>query len=205
MLHVACCLWDANGHSQSFSRCYDETWAEKLYRGFKRNLTQPFRFVCFVDYPRAFDELEIDQEILEADEPNYGCMIEPFKLNEPTIICGLDTVILQNIDHMAEYCLSGEKIAVPKHPSLPDIINPVVLVPKGHRAVFDSWNGENDMQWMGKQGVVFTDTMWPGQILSLKMHDIRRKGPQGARIVYFHGDPKPPALMQLDWVKENWV
>lgn len=206
MLTVACCLWDANKHSKDFSLCYDEAWVEKLYRGFKRNLTRPFRFVCFVDYPRAFDEVAIDQEILEAAEPGYGCMIEPFKLNEPTIIVGLDTIVLKNIDHMAGYCLSGREIAVPQHPSRPDVtINPLVFVPKGHRRIFDEWRGENDMGWLARQKPAITDTMWPGQILSLKLHDIRRKGTQGAHIIYFHGVPKPDQMINVGWVKQNWI
>jgi len=205
MLHIACCLWDVNDKSLPNSRCYDESWVEKLYRGFVRNLTLPFRFVCFTDRDRYFDG-PIEQERLEAKVPHYGCLIEPFKLNEPMMICGLDTVILQNVDHMARYCLEGERIAVPRHPSLPGVtINPIVFVPRGHRRVFDEWRGENDMEWIGRQDPLHTDTMWPGEILSLKLHDVRRKGTQGARIVYFHGDPKPPSLMHLGWVKENWV
>ena len=44
MLTVVAPLWDANEKSLSFSRCYDESWVEKLYAGFCRHLTRPFRF-----------------------------------------------------------------------------------------------------------------------------------------------------------------
>jgi hypothetical protein len=54
MLHVVTLLWDANLHSQVFSRDYDESWVEKLYRGFARNLSEPFRFVVFTDRERTF-------------------------------------------------------------------------------------------------------------------------------------------------------
>lgn len=205
MLNIACCLWDANDKSQSFSRCYDETWVEKLYRGFARNLTVPWRLVVFTDRERVFRE-PIEQERLERNPPDYGSLIEPFKLNEPTIVCGLDTVILQNIDHMADYCLKPGKVALQRHPSIPELtINPVVFVPAGHRGIFDHWDGENDMEWLRRQDTIATDDLWPGEILSLKLHDVRRKGTQGARIVYMHGEPKMPALMHLDWVKQNWV
>jgi hypothetical protein len=204
MLHVACCLWDANQRSQAFSRCYDESWVEKLYRGFRRNLSMPFRFVCFTDRERRFAE-PIEQERLQAAVPDYGCLIEPFRLNEPTIICGLDTVVLGQVDHMARYCLEGEAIALPAHPSKPEVtINPIVFVPKGHRQVFDGWRGENDMVWLDGQRHVKTDAMWPGEILSLKLHDVRRKGTQGARIIYFHGGPKASDLGHVDWVREHW-
>lgn len=205
MLHVATCLWDANERSQSFSRCYDESWVEKLYRGFRRNLTVPFRFVLFTDRIRKYRE-PIEQELLETSPPSYGCMIEPFKLNVPSIICGLDTVILDNIDHMARYCLTGRDIAIPRHPSRPDVtINPIVFVPDGHRKIFDAWRGENDMEWLGTQHPNPTDEMWPGQILSYKLHDLRVRGQQKARIVYFHGKPKMPELTNAHWLTSNWV
>lgn len=205
ILHVACCLWDPNHYTKDWSRRYDETWVEKLYNMFERNLTMPFKFVVFTDRWRGFLESRIHQVKLTFDVPDYGCMIEPFKLNEPTIIVGLDTVILGNIDQMARYCLSGDKIAVPNHPSIKGKkINPVALVPKGHRHVFDRWNGENDMDWLQWQDTVPTDLFWPNQILSLKLHDVRRKGPQGAKIIYFHGEPKADSMSDVDWVRDHW-
>lgn len=205
MLTIACCLWEPNGHSEDFSRCFDETWVEKLYRGFRRNLTRQFRFVCFTDRKRAFCA-GVEQERLAASEPSYGCLMEPFKLNEPMIVCGLDMIVLRNIDHMADYCLTGAKIAAPIHPSKPQdgVVNPIVFVPAGFRRVFDEWKGENDMIWLRKFGPITTDSMWPGQILSLKLHDVRRKGTQDAHIIYFHGVPKPNQMADVDWVKENW-
>lgn len=206
MLHVTCCLWKPNKNSYEFSLAYDETWVNKLYRGFKRNLTRPFRFVCFTDYEREFCE-GVEQERLEAKVPDYGCLIEPFKLNEPMIVCGIDMIMLKNIDHMADYCLSSGVMAAPIHPSKPQdgIVNPIVFVPAGYRRVYDEWNGENDMLWLRKFDHVLSDKLWPGQILSLKLHDVRRKGTQGASIVYFHGKPKPHQMQDVAWVKQNWV
>lgn len=207
MVHIACCLWDANGNSQDFSRCYDESWVDKLYRGFKRNLTRPFRFVCFTDRERSFCP-GVEQERLETEVPDYGCLIEPFKLDEPVIICGLDMVILKNIDHMADFCLAGgDKFAAPIHPSKPQdgIVNPIIFVPKGFRRVFDNWNGENDMLWLRTFPHVLSDKLWLGQLLSLKLHDVRRKGTQGAHIVYMHGTPKMHQMGNIDWVRQHWI
>lgn len=205
MLQVATCLWDKNQHSLPFSQAYDESWVEKLYRGFRRNLKCPFRFVVFTDRIRSYRE-PIEQELLKAKIPDYGCMIEPFRLDEPSIICGLDTLILEPIDHMARYCLKGTKIAIPAHPSKPHVtINPIVFVPKGHRHVFDNWRGENDMEWLRGQDHIKSDTMWPGQIRSFKLHDVRRRGVQGARIIYFHGAPKMHEIDNQRWLTENWI
>lgn len=214
MLHVVCCLWDPNDNSKEFSRCYDESWVEKLYRGFARNLTRPFRFVCFTDRERSFCS-GVEQERLAAKVPHYGCLIEPFRLNEPTIICGLDTVVVRNIDHMADYCLTADRVASVGHPSNKTkwgFINPVVFVPAGHRRIFDEWDGEsNDMDYLnvrGRRGE-FNDTadIWPGQLLSLKLHNVvlGNDAPPDARIIYFHGRSKPHEFGDAGWITKHWV
>lgn len=203
---VATCLWEANAKSQPFSRCYNEEWVEKLYRGFRRNLTVPFEFVCFVDYMRDFAEPAIQQHRLTTTNPDYGCFTEPYRLNVPMILVGLDTIVVRNIDHLADYCMKGHKVALPRDPYQPArSINGVALVPAGQRRIFDWWRGENDMEWLRSFPWQPMDDIFPGEVLSLKFHDVRRKGLQEASIVYFHGEPKPPSLGHLDWIRENWV
>ena len=206
-LAVACCLWQANDQSQPFSRCYDETWVEKLYRACRRNLTVPFEFVVFTDHMRSFDEGGIWQSRLARRPPNYGSLIEPFKLHEPTIIFGLDTVIVGNIDHMAEYCMTRTLVAQPRDPyKLERSINPVVLKPAGYTDVYEHWHGENDMDHLRRMCAFEPiDDLWPGQVLSLKAHRVRDTGlPPAARIVYFHGTPKPHEVAHLPWIREHW-
>jgi len=205
MLHVSACLWHKNELSGPYSRCYDESWVDKLYRCFARNLTIPFRFVLFTDRIRKFEE-PIDQEILSTSPAHYGCLIEPFKLNVPSIICGLDMVVVRNIAHMAEYCLTADRIAVPIHPRKPDlgICNPVAFVPAGHRHVFDGWDGGNDMVRLRQFDNATTDALWPGQILSHKHTKVRELGLQKARIVYFGGANKMHEIAD-PWIKEHWI
>jgi hypothetical protein len=84
------------------------------------------------------------------------------------ILVGLDTVIVRNIDHFAHYCLTGDKIALPRNPyNAEQSINGVALVPAGHRKVFDDWRGENDMEWMRKFPWQPIDDLWPGQVVSV--------------------------------------
>jgi hypothetical protein len=204
VLICATCLWDENESTKSFSRGYSELWVEKLYRGFKRNLTVPFRFVVFTDRRRKFAE-PVEQEFLAAKMPNYGSFIEPFRLNLPMILVGLDTIIVGNIDHYADYCKRGDLLALPRDPYFPErSINGVALVPSGHRNIHTFWKGENDMEWLRRFPWRPIDVLFPGEVLSLKFHDVRRKGLQRAKIVYFHGLPKPTTLTHLDWVKEHW-
>lgn len=206
MITVACCLWDTNAKSLHFSRMYDETWAEKLYRGFKRNLSVPFRFVVFTDHPRDFAERAIEQELLGC-ELDYGAMIEPFRLNEPSIIVGLDTIVTGNCDHLAAYCLGADKVAVPRDPFYPDkVCNGVALVPGGKRGEFyDSHDGEKDMDWIRSRDVAVIDDLFPGQVLSFKRHVLRSEWSEETRIVYFHGEKKPHELSHIGWIARHWI
>lgn len=100
MIVVATLLWDANRGSKGFSSMYDESWVEKLYRGFKRNLSHEFTFVCFTDRRRTFAE-PIDQARLKDNPPTYASCIEPYRLDVPMILVGLDTIVVGSIDHLA--------------------------------------------------------------------------------------------------------
>lgn len=203
MITFATLLWDANAASQPFSRAYDEAWADKLYRGVARRLSLPFRFVVFTDRFRAFDELGIEQELLATARPDYGCCIEPFRLDTPSIIVGLDTVITGSLDAMATWCLTGDRVALPRSPGKPYACNGIALVPAGQRRIHDDWRGENDMEWLRDQPHVFIDDLFPGQAVSFKC-DVRPNGLGDARVVYFHGPPKMPDLADEPWIAEHW-
>jgi hypothetical protein len=195
-------LWDANEHSRDFSRGYDETWVEKLYRGFARNLTRPFRFVCYTDWARDFREPIFEHVDPRMGSNGYGDCIRPFELNEPSIIVGLDTIVTGSIDHLADWCMTADKIALP-NPYGKEACNGVVLCPAGKRAIFDEWRGENDMEWLRRQPHETIDAISPGHVVSYKAH-VRGKGLGEARIVYFHGVPKPPEVKEA-WVMEHWI
>lgn len=203
MITVATLFWQANRHSKPFSSIYTEEWVEKLYRGFARNLTVPFRFVCYVDRPREFAE-PIGQRLLISKEPSYGDCIQPYELGEPTILVGLDTVVTGNCDHLADYCLSADVIALPRDPYRPvQACNGVALVPGGNAHVWTHWNGENDMVWMRKQEHVFIDDLFPGQVQSWK-GAVSKRGLDDTRICYFHGEAKPHQLAGNPIIEEHW-
>lgn len=203
MITVATLLWAPNRKSQRFSTMYSEAWVEKLYRGFARNLTAPFNFVCYVDRERQFAE-PITQRPIKSREPGYGDCIQPYEMGVPMILVGLDTVVTGNVDHLADYCLTAETIALPRDPyMLSRACNGVALVPAGQQAVATSWAGQNDMEHMRAQPHVFLDDLWPGQVVSYK-GSVRGKSLGDARIVFFHGPDKPHELLWLDWIKAHW-
>jgi hypothetical protein len=203
-LIVATAFWDQNEHTYPNSRGFSEAWVDRLYRGFARNLTAPFRFLCFTERERQFVE-PVEQWQIEMDRPHCGALVEPYRLNRPMITCGLDTVIVGNIDHMARWCLDGDRIALPKHPYEPVACTGIALVPAGFRSVWETYDGNpDDMVHLRKQPHVFTDDLWPGQVLSYKAHVRGRPFPPAARVVYMHGAPKMGELAHEPFVQEHW-
>lgn len=203
MITIATLFWQANAKSLPFSSMYDETWVEKLYRGFARNLTEPFRFVCYVDRPRSFAE-PIDQRQLASSTPGYSDCIQPYEMGVPMILVGLDTVITGNIDNLADYCLAGNTLALPRDPYHPSrACNGVGLVPAGMDHVARDHRGENDMDWMRSQPHAFIDDLFPGQVVSYK-GAVEGRNLRDERIVYFHGVQKPHELQHLPWVRQHW-
>jgi hypothetical protein len=204
MITIATLLWDANAASAGFSRMYHESWVTRLYEGFARNLSMPFRFVLFTDRARDLPP-EITQEQLRNAKPTYADCIEPYRLNMPMILIGLDTVITGPVNHLVEYCMVADKIALPRDPyHLERASNGVALVPAGQRRVFDDWKGQNDLEWMQQQPHVDIDALFPGQIVSYKGH-VKKHGLGDARICYFHGREKPHELTSEPWIRKHWL
>ncbi len=204
MISICATFWKPNRHSFSFSRCYDESWVEKLWWGFRRNLSIPFEFVLWTDREYRF-EAPVIQRPLKQAEPDYSSCIAPYELNTPSIIVGLDTIVTGTCDHLAAYCLTADRIAVPRDPYRPtQMCNGVALVPAGQRRIYDAHNGQNDMAWINAQNPACLDDLFPGEIVSFK-GEAWHKGIDGVRIVYFHGEAKPHQLSGfVPWIDQHW-
>lgn len=205
MLTVASLLWEPNAESEPFSRMYSEAWVERLYRGFARNLSVPFRFLCFTDRERSFNEPLIEQDVDPTlGHGGYADCIRPYRMGTPMILVGLDTVITGNIDHLAGYCMGSDRIALPRDPYQPQIAcNGVALVPGGRDEIATRHCGENDMAWVRRFPHAIIDDLWPGHVISFKGAGEPRRL-RDERIVYFHGDRKPHQLADVPWVSEHW-
>lgn len=201
MLTVATCFWRPNQHSADFSRCYTEEWVNRLARGFRRNLSFAIRFVAFTDRQYEFAE-GVEQELIGVDEPDWSSMIEPFRMEGPLIIAGLDTVVTGNCDALWNYCYTADRIALPRSPGKRYACNGICLVPAGKTGIYTRWGGQNDMDWLRLQDHAFIDDEFPGQVKSYKC-DVRPNGLGDARIVYMHGPPKMGAIDE-PWIAEHW-
>ncbi len=122
------------------------------------------------------------------------------------ILCGLDTVVVGNIDHLADYCLNEKVLALPEDPNhrgTGRVCNGVSLIPGGYQCIYRNWNGENDMAHLQNQRHILIDGLFPGAVVYYKC-DVKRNGLGDARIVYFHGDQKPHEIDD-PFIKEHWI
>ena len=198
-------LWDANDSSESFSSMYTEEWVERLYRGFERNTSYDFDFICYTDRRREFTA-PIFQRKIKAEPPTYAAFIEPFALDQPTILVGLDTIVVGNIDPLVEYCFGEGPVALPLDPYKPTrVCNGVALIPAGCRYIADKHDGEtNDMEHLRAMPHDTIDRLFPGLVSSYKVH-VKPRGLDNDRIVYFHGKEKPHELLgYVGWIDDHW-
>lgn len=203
MITIATLFWQANDKSLSFSRQYTEQWVERLYRGFARNLTQPFNFVCYTDRTRTFAE-PIEQRQIASANPGYADCIQPYEMGVPMILVGLDTVVTGNCDHLADWCMTSDVIGLPRDPYMPErACNGVALVPEGQEYIASTHAGQNDMEWLRAHPHAFLDDLFPGQIQSFK-GAVRDRGLGDTRICYFHGEEKPHQLRPGHPILDHW-
>lgn len=205
-------IWDPNEHSWEFSRCYEDHWVDRLFGGFRRHLKRPFRFVAFTDRPREFNPA-IEQAPIMSCGPDglisYACMTEPYKLNVPMILTGLDTVVVASVDKLADYCMTAKTIALPRDIKDPrQSINGVALVPAGHRYIYEEWVEDgcraSDMEWLRRYPNAWLDEVFPGAVQSIRHGDRNRLGIEAASIIYMHGSARPHLMQKRPLIYENW-
>lgn len=207
MITFCSLLWDANSKSHSFSRAYSEKWAVRLFNGFRRNCTLPFRCVLFTDRRRDLPGNIIQEVVpgLGTEGEDYSACIIPYRMNVPMILVGLDTLILGNIDKMARWAIEHPgKLALPKHPFETYSINGVSVWGGHNPDIFGKWRGENDMDWIRQFPHERIEALWPGRVLSYRAHVRPNGGPGKAAIAYFHGRLKFNELLDDPFIKANW-
>lgn len=186
-----------------------------LSRQVYRHMTVPHRFVCLTDMDVQDDYVEAIP--LKHGWPGWWSLVETFRMTGPVIVTGLDTLIVNDINPLAELALTcPPDVFYMTKPQLPGLrkgkkMNSGVMM----------WNG--DWSWLYKQfkpqyisrfGMEEKYTEW--QLVRNKIRvwllqdyftgfysyklTVKPMGmPQDARIVAFHGKPRP---RQVD---DPWV
>jgi hypothetical protein len=211
---------------------YNAEWADKLYRGLKRNITTDFELVCLVDEDYKFKEPIRAIPFLDPNSPGWSLLIEFYRPDITTnrrLTIGLDTVIMSNIDDILTFPLD---VGLLTDPMLEDeVCNGISIVSDQiANKIWDvwtnqrewvlencrllPWNTPSELSMMRKLfnadgKVPRIDIGFPGRIFSYKSHIM--KDPSllnNASIIYFHGKPKLQQLYNIKYnikILENWV
>lgn len=201
-LTIVCALWRGTAPLISALSCdvYEPFWVDRLYRGCKRNLARPFRFVCVTDWPGAKFEEPVESVPFAHDDRSYLCLTEclrPSLKIDRGLFMGLDTVIVGSLEDIASY--DGDVAFVPYPKDHAILSNPVVAF-RGEwgASVHQEWRA--DPEGVAENNLVFSldghkaseqifwpklaptpdlsTDLWPGQIQSW-MHEYRSERTPG--------------------------
>jgi hypothetical protein len=200
------------------------TYVNKLYRGVRRNLSTPHRFVCFTNEPKG-----IECETRPHSSPSWlGCLPRLWQYSEESGLTGqvlsldIDLIIVGSLDDLAsyrgEFCVRSKFRHGHQWKADGDVIgfkaggyskrlwsafaeDPVRVeqLTKGMERYWIRYITKNECdRW---------DKWWPNQIVSYKRHIRRNKLKDDvlaeARIVSCHGRPRPHEI-NAAWIEEHW-
>lgn len=211
MLTVACVLRSGG--------IYTPDWVRKLRNAVERHVRVEHRFVCLSDV-----EVTCERIPLEHNWPGWWSKIELFRegvVTGPTLYLDLDTVIVGDIDCSA----IRSDFAMLQSFWSPEMVGSGVMWFSGKNVptkVYDRFAKQPDAyiahyarhrdgSYVGDQAYIFDSLNRDIRrvnaelrgIKSYKMH-CRNGLPEDARIVCFHGLPRPNEVSDA-WMRKHWA
>jgi hypothetical protein len=191
---------------------YNYKYVNALAKSIKENVTVPHEVVVLTDNPKGFT-WDVDRVIpLANNYPTWWSKIElfkPYQFDGPVFYFDLDTAIIGNIDDIVSYdgdfaglrdfyglhsLGSGLMGWNPKHT---DKIY-LDFAPR-YSTIITNYK-EGDQKWIdeNKPSVEYLQDIYPNQIVSFKRHCLDKHGqiviPEKAKIICFHGNPRPHSI-----------
>lgn len=202
---------------------YDVDYVNRLANAVNRHVTVPHKFICLTDVTEDFNENVHEVVKLQHNYPGWWSKIELFRrdlyFTHDWFFFDLDTIILHNIDSI----ISDDSHFI----GLDDFYYPGQLgsgllawKQRWCSHIYDEFVGASDavirthergdQQWIQSKLAFFASFQqkYPQSVISFKKHCQRLSKdivvPHGAKILCFHGTPKPHELLQYNTIKENW-
>jgi len=201
---------------------YTIEYVKRLKNMVDRNTTIPHQFLCLTD-------LEISSEICDsrkfkADYPRWWGKVELFRSGlintERAVYFDLDTIILGNIDDLLRV---EENFAALQPWNLNNRLLGICASSllawnngKDYSFIYKKFNiahtseyPKGDQQYISQALAKHGERCIPLQNLVSGIYSYKRNCraqlPQDARIICFHGRPRPTEVIHLSWVKTNWI
>ncbi len=205
---------------------YDRTWVDRLQRAVVHRMNAEHRFVCLTDMDVSCEAIP-----LTHGWPGWWSKMELFRLDGPVLYLDLDVVVAGSLDELiaadcapfdpAAFAISEQLgktnlLVAPRDFMNKRELNSSVLFFNDCGHLYDQFAEDPDRhmsRFRGDQNFI-TDRCWdaltfpPGLCVSYRRHCRTKLGvgqlPKDARVVCFHGSPKPPDVDD-PWVKEYWA
>ena len=200
---------------------YDHRYVNALAKSIKANITIDHELVCLTDDATGISN-NVDRIIpLTNDYPTWWSKIELFKPNQFTtkhvFYMDLDTLVVGNIDDIMSYDgdFTGLRDFYSMHslgsgimawnPSLTNNIYTEFV--KKSRSIIVNYR-EGDQRWIDehKPSLEWIQDIYPNKIVSFKKHCMKNNEinvPDSARIICFHGNPRPHTIKH-DAITKHW-
>jgi len=191
---------------------FNANWVRKLHDGVKRNLG-PHRFVCLSDV-----DVPCERIPLLHKWPGWWSKLELFLIPGPLLYFDLDTVIVGDLREIGKIASKKQLTAIQPF-YRPDGLASGMMAWNGQfKYVYDLFNSKPErwMETFRKRGdqmmignivpksmVKYWQDETPSQLVSYKVHVKGEQLPENARVVAFHGKPRPNAVFH-GWLKEHW-
>jgi len=199
---------------------YNQNYVNALAKAIKKNVTIDHEVVCLTDNPVGFSS-DVDRVIpLTNGWPTWWNKIELFKpgqfTTESVFYLDLDTIIVDNIDKIVSY--DGDFSGLRDFYALHSLGSGIMAwKPKKCEQIYMNFiqksaevikaYKEGDQRWIdeNKPSIEYIQDIYPNQIISYKRHCVDASGtiqiPEGAKIVCFHGNPRPHSVKNPDIMK----
>jgi hypothetical protein len=219
MINIVCFKWGT---------LFSAEYVNKLYNAVERNVTVPHTFTCFTENPEG---VECNTQPFLNALPTWWYIIGLFNRDHgfegKVLYMDLDTVITGNIDHIisldTDFAIT-EDFYRPKGLQTTFIMwkpewgyylwdkylqvapsNPGPHFMRGTNGFIETYTKDKDVD-------IFQDE-FPSEFISYKVHikdkHKRMRDLPGnidtAKIICYHGKPRPHEMRNLVWMKEHWI
>lgn len=218
MLNIVCFKWGT---------LFGAEYVNKLYNSIQRNVTVPHNFICFTENP---DGVECETRPFLRDLPTWWYIIGLFNkehnFTDRVLYMDLDTVITNNIDHIVSL---DTDFAITEDFYRPKGLQTTFIMykPEKYHYMYDKLmelNSSPPPHYMGgtngfvekfvpREQVTILQDIFPKEFISYKVH-IRDKNRyrhnhipgslDTAKVICFHGKPRPHEEKELPWMREHW-
>lgn len=198
---------------------YDGRYVRNLRAGVRHGLAgRPATFVCLTDVP---DEVAADCDevvVLEKNYPGWWSKLELFRLPGPCIYFDLDTLVVGDIGSLYEAVAAAAVGFWMLKPFLhtETWASGVMAWAGDWSSIYTDFDPERDFQYDWDQRYIWRAADRRGvpisavqeripELYSFKRH-CQAGPPEGARVICFHGEPRPAkAAATVPWVARWWT